>query len=193
MRKRWVAMFSQTGTEIADICKYWTAQRGTFIDIPKPDYIITNNVNTDSWHDVVYNYYKESPAKFIVSRDINFINECLREFNPMTTLITLNGYLRILPDDITKKYDIYNVHPGDIEKYPELIGIHPQQKALDLQLNSTGVIIHKVTDELDQGTIISRETYDIKKNTDIETLVDDLRGISVKMWTNFLLEQNVEA
>ena len=62
-----------------------------------------------------------------------------------------------------------------------------------MQLNSTGVIIHKVTDELDQGTIISRETYDIKKNTDIGTLVDDLRGISVKMWTNFLLEQNVEA
>jgi len=193
LRKRWIAMFSQTGTEIADICKSWTYKRGTFIEPCKPDYIVTNNVNVESWHKVLRDYYEDHSDRFIVSQDIELINESVRAFNPLTSLITLNGYLRILPDDITKKFEIYNVHPGDIKKYPELIGIHPQQKALDLQLKTTGVIIHRVTDQLDQGEIVSRETYDIKNGTDINTLVDDLRGISVEMWTNLLTDLNVEA
>ena len=44
------------------------------------------------------------------------------------TLITLNGWLRIVPPDKCAKYNIYNGHPGLITKYPELKGKDPQQR-----------------------------------------------------------------
>ena len=43
-------------------------------------------------------------------------------------LITLHGYLRIIPENICKQCKhIYNGHPGLINMYPELKGKDPQE------------------------------------------------------------------
>tara|TARA_R110000851_G_scaffold30132_3_gene82345 strand:+ start:343 stop:708 length:366 start_codon:yes stop_codon:yes gene_type:complete len=104
---------------------------------------------------------------------------------PKNTLVTLHGYLRLIPESGISN-NMYNVHPGDIVKYPELKGIHPQAKALELKLPSTGVVIHQVTSEVDSGKIVSSAEYSINNNETELTLINNLRDLSIDLWCEFL-------
>jgi methionyl-tRNA formyltransferase len=84
---------------------------------------------------------------------------------------------------------MYNVHPGDIVKYPELKGIHPQAKALELGLPSTGVVIHQVVPEMDSGEIVSSAEYIIKDGETKMDLINNLRDLSIDLWCDFLRDK----
>ena len=63
---------------------------------------------------------------------------------------------------------------------------------MDLNLPSTGCVIHKVTEEVDSGEILSYNTYDMQGDEDEDILVDRLRDISVDMWAEFLKGKVIE-
>ena len=114
----WVAFFSQTGSEIVELSK--SIRR-------KPDLLVTNNFEEkikfhpgirelgvtimSAKHDMLMNYFRNQVV-----------------YNVPETLISLHGYLRILPADICERYEVYNGHPGAIDLFPELKGKDPQEK-----------------------------------------------------------------
>jgi len=171
---KWVALFSQSGSEIYNIA----TRLGR-----SPDMIITNNVDMETWHPgltrltsvIVYGSHKKLMDMFA------FIDD--------KALITLHGYLRILPEDIVNKYEVINGHPGDIVKYPELKGKDPQQKAIDLGISSTGVVLHKAVAEVDAGEIIKHATRDILAGTTTEQLILDLKSLQLDLWCELLRER----
>lgn len=169
---RWVALFSQTGSEIEGISK----------NLRTPDICYTNNPDIQ---------YKNNFVSKIVEKkySTNEVYNDIRYLYTYNTIITLNGWLRIVPKDITNRFEIYNVHPGNIEKYPELKGIHPQQKALDLGLKDTGVVIHRVNEKVDDGEIVATATCNIDKDETVDTLSNKLRNLSITLWTDFLKER----
>ena len=71
-------------------------------------------------------------------------------------------------------------------------GKDPQQKALDLNLPSTGVVIHKVTEEVDSGEVIVYNTINILRNETIDSLCGELRKLSISLWVPFLKEKIIE-
>src|SRR5690606_36953839 len=88
--KVWIALFSQSGSELVSICK----KLGRF-----PDAVLTNNLKAD---------FSESPFEengvlrvfdtkslFNVMREIHEFYNGSREI-----VVTLHGFLRILPEDI---------------------------------------------------------------------------------------------
>lgn len=162
----WVALFSNSGNELAEVCE----RLGRY-----PDRILVDKIRTTVHSDI------DCRSELLSHKEI------LEELKnlPDDTIVTLHGYLRIINGDSIKE-NMYNVHPGDIIKYPELVGIHPQRRALDLKLPSTGVVIHKVTDELDGGEIQLFVGHDIKEGIDESTLIGELREIAVKMWVMLL-------
>lgn len=101
-------------------------------------------------------------------------------------VILLMGYTRIIPKWMCNKYEIYNLHPGDIVKYPQLKGKDPQQKAYDLCLDTTGIVIHKVTPEVDDGEILHRMTCIIDYRRDLDYLYQDLAFLAKVSWKKFL-------
>ena len=162
----WIALFSNSGTELAEVIER-TGKEPDIIFLDKfrtpIDKRIVDKVRYSS-HEGVKDYLKASPKD---------------------TLVTLHGYLRLLPEEcITDR--TYNIHPGDIVMYPELRGIDPQKKAIELGLKSTGVVIHKVDAGIDTGEIQFVVTHDIEEGTDEETLIRELRDIGINMWINFL-------
>lgn len=176
----WIALFSQSGSEIVEVSK----RLGRY-----PDFIYTNNKDKKSWHKdlqkhsaVVVENYKKIPNE--IERVISMFK--LLRGNPV---VTLHGYLRIMPMLSCK---MYNGHPGDIVKYPELKGKDPQRKALSLGLKSTGSVLHEVTEEVDSGEIISYNTYDIKKDETLDSLINNLRNVSIDQWSRFLQEKLIE-
>ena len=173
----WIAMFSQSGSEIVEISK----KLGRY-----PDYIFTNNKVKETWHPELRRH--SAVIRQTHNKIIDEIHRTVDVFRLLRgePLITLHGYLRIMPE---MPYEMYNGHPGDIINYPELKGKDPQKKALKLGLKSTGCVIHKVTEEVDGGEIISYNQYDMKEDETLESLINNLRDMSVKMWVKFLEEK----
>jgi len=176
--KKWYALFSQTGSEIYQISK----KLGRF-----PDRIITNKnfdkISTTCNWGLYTEYDKEweyLPHKPILSDYLIALNNTNKD-----TIITLHGFLRIIPPEICNSYEIYNGHPGDIIKYPELKGFNPQEKAFKLKLPTSGSVIHKVTPGVDEGPIVAKQEIDIE-GLSLDEVYKNLHSNSIELWYNFL-------
>ena len=167
---RWIALFSQTGSEIVDISK----KIGRW-----PDVIITNshNYNKINHNIVTRGFIKIDPVQ---ARTLNI----LHNYAQYGDLITLNGWLRIVPPEICKMYTIVNGHPGLITRYPELKGYDPQKRFWTKRdkYEYYGSIVHEVTAEVDEGKVLSfsekkvdgteEEPFEILKNTSLDAWLD---------------------
>ena len=170
----WVALFSQTGSEIYNIAKRLRRH---------PDFILTNNTDYNTWHPGLL----DLDSQPIISKHRDLMATLMNL--PANTFVTLHGYLRILPPAIVEHLEIINGHPGDIIKYPELKGKDPQQKAIDLGLPSTGVVLHKAVAEVDAGEILKHTTRDIFAGTTTEQLILDLKALQLDLWCELLRER----
>lgn len=170
----WIALFSQTGSEIYNI-----ASRINRV----PDIIITNNDAPDTWHPGI----AELTSSMIIGKHKDLMSIMIN----MNTdaLVTLHGYLRILPPEVVDRFNIVNGHPGDIVKYPELKGKDPQAKAIELGLPSTGAVLHKAVAEVDAGEILKHATRDILAGTTTEQLILDLKSLQLELWCELLRER----
>ena len=174
MANKWIAFFSQTGGEIADIAE--SLQRW-------PDLIVTNE--------------RPSKLRTIDGRILDNVEDRLVVLPNKPTvedyktilqdndLITLHGWLRIMPRVICEKYAIYNGHPGLINEYPELKGKDPQVIAFEGKYPVEGAVLHKVIPEVDEGKIIAEERFNAF-NLSLDDLFRILRDRSLYMWINFL-------
>jgi len=171
MANKWITFFSQTGAEIADLSENIGRWPDIIITNSRPDHLRTIDPR------IVEYGYTEVPNKPTVS-DLDAV---LQD----NAVITLHGWLRIMPEVICNKYLIYNGHPGLITKYPELKGKDPQVKAHKLGHEVAGAVIHKVTAGVDEGRIIMEEYFNATQ-LDLDDLFRILRDRSLYMWSNLL-------
>ena len=171
MANKWIAFFSQTGTEIVDIAK----------SLDKwPDKIITNSrpaklrkINKELLErDIIYLPNKPTVDDYDIVLEDN-------------ALVTLHGWLRVMPPSICEKFLIYNGHPGLITEYPELKGKDPQVRAFEGKYPIARAVLHKVNAEVDEGKIIAEERFNAR-DLELDDLFRILRDRSLYMWTNFL-------
>ena len=168
----WIALFSRTGTEIANI----TDRLGH-----APRKTITNKSPGDKINSRVPKvmYVRNTPTE--------------DEYGAFLTpgaLITLHGWMRIIPDSICKEYEIYNLHPGLITKYPELKGKDPQDKVFTLPdlPETVGCVIHRAIGEVDSGEVyMERSTQNTFPSS--SRLTEYLHDMSTDMWVDFLSHQ----
>tara|TARA_R110002012_G_scaffold298521_2_gene497019 strand:- start:30 stop:566 length:537 start_codon:yes stop_codon:yes gene_type:complete len=171
----WIALFSQTGSEIIDLSTELNR---------KPDFVITNanldKVNPDI--EVDFRINNEEAKTLDILENI--------QFNAHETLITLNGWLRIVPPNKCRKYNIYNGHPGLITKYPELKGKDPQKRAWEniASYSKIGSVVHKVVAEVDAGEVIVEKSAKTRDVYNLDKTYDTLRKTSFNAWVEFLKE-----
>ena len=173
---KWIAMFSQTGSEIVTISR----ELGRV-----PDLIITNNSKSETWNPEL----EALGAPIMVSTHA-LICDYLIELKERR-LVTLHGYMRILPPDVVVCHDIINGHPGDIIKYPCLKGKDPQAKAIEMGLRDTGVVLHTVTAGVDEGPVLSYVSVAIPENSDTPQLINVLKLVQASMWVTLLKEKAI--
>ena len=174
MDRPWVTFFSQTGGEIADL----SAELERY-----PDLIVTNKrsgtlrtIDSRIADRVVYT--SNMPT-------IEELENILTRFeNPV---VTLHGWLRIMPPTICEQYNIINGHPGLITVYPELKGKDPQVRAFEAKHPVAGAILHHVTEGVDEGKVIMEERFSAK-GLEIDELFRILKVRSLDMWKKFLIE-----
>jgi folate-dependent phosphoribosylglycinamide formyltransferase PurN len=175
MAKKWIALFSQTGSEIVNISE---AVGRT------PDLVLTNNKDPVQWNSGI-----RQLCKNITVDSHDKLMDYLRsneEFAPEDTVITLHGYLRIIPEDVCGSYIMFNGHPAPIHLYPELKGKDKQEDLYKYRYEypRIGCVIHRVTSTLDDGVIIIN--IDAENNlTSIEDAYTKLKHLSLESWKEF--------
>ena len=172
----WVTFFSQTGSEIVQISE----ALGRW-----PDMIISNRRPTGARtispalpKDRLY-FTSNKPEAY------EYLHYLRQTKDP---IVTLHGWLRVLPEEVCNSYEAYNGHPGLITRYPELKGKDPQMRAFEGDYNTGGCVIHKVTPGVDEGEILMEREIGIRL-LDLDGLFRTLHKTSVNMWIEFLKER----
>lgn len=181
-KREWVALFSQSGREIVELSR----ELGS-----SPSVIISNNVDDTTYHPELQDL-KDS-VMFVAKHDqlMNLMRDHHRNFKTLP-IITLHGYLRLIPDDICEMFEIYNGHPGLINVYPELRGKDPQEKVISNlgKYPTIGSVVHRCTPDLDGGKIVSTwATQTPKDGADVYEL---LRNCSLNAWVNFFTLKGIQ-
>ena len=185
--QKWVAFFSQTGSEIISLIK-----KGY-----KPDLIVTDNKES---YDLRKEFFKCSNIEFWyrpLPKSTNYKVLYYDEILHRDDVITLHGWLNIVPAETCMTYTIYNGHPGHIVDYPELKGKDPQVRAFaDIdKFKVIGSVIHRVTEEIDGGEVVvvseqAVEGSPLKINS-IDGMFNVCTSLSLISWLSFFRNSDI--
>lgn len=169
----WIAFFSQTGGEIADISNSLGRWPDVIVTNERPEHLRTIDERVEKQG---YFTWANKPT------EENYI-ELLEKYPD--AIVTLHGWLRIVPPYVCERSKIFNGHPGLITEYPELKGKDPQEKAYKLKHEVIGCVLHKVTAGVDEGKIIDEERTNAW-GLELDDIFRILKDRSLYMWTKFL-------
>ncbi len=170
----WVAFFSQSGEELRTIINT--------LDI-LPDVICTNNPR---WHDTDLGRAHPRHIDYRTRwTELSYLDALMPHSDP---IITLHGWLRIVPADVCRMYDIYNGHPALVNRHPDLKGLNMQEAVInEVDLYPIiGSIIHEVVPEVDAGKILKAIEVPNFKVHNREVIYQVLRDTSLRSWLEFL-------
>lgn len=177
----WVAFFSQTGTEIYNLSNALSIY---------PAAIITNKSNLEGINKelLCQTKFREHKLNEIILQSLPVkpaVSDYVRILKTFDRpVITLHGYLRIVPKEICEKYEIYNLHPGLINKYPELKGFNPQERAFKENYKLAGCVIHRVVPEVDAGEILLSQGISIE-GMNQNQVYEKLHDTAFDLWKSF--------
>lgn len=171
---QWISFVSQTGEEIAQLASLYSQVYEVTV--------VTNHV--DRIKDENKKWFKKIISLPSKPTPSDYFNLNLDQYD----LITLNGYLRIIPSQITNIYTIYNGHPGLITKFPELRGKDPQERAWRGEYKEIGSVVHRVIEEVDEGEVLysSSVMLDLNKVYTLDDYYNILRKTSLDCWDKFI-------
>lgn len=185
--RTWIAFFSQTGSEINNLSK----SLGIY-----PDVIATNKqemtgINEELIKLTTFREHKLNRTIWCVLPEKPTVEDYKNILSCFTNpVITLHGYLRIIPKEICENYEIYNLHPGLIDKYPELKGFNPQERAYRENYKLAGCVIHKVVPEVDEGKILISQGVSIE-GLNLNQVYEKLHETAFDLWKSFFSAYNI--
>ncbi len=168
---KWITFFSQTGSEILELTKVVNRVPDLIVfngdTIPQP--ILQLNTL------VIQTPHRPTEEQY---RDILSMNN---------SIATFHGWLKIVPPSICRQFEgrLLNGHPGLITLYPELKGFNPQEKAYKLKHGVGGSVVHRLTEEVDNGEILSFSSCSLDNQT-LDQVYSSLRKTSIEAWEKIL-------
>ncbi|MBD78860.1 MAG: phosphoribosylglycinamide formyltransferase [Crocinitomicaceae bacterium] len=141
-------------------------------DVAKVTLIISNNTNAG----VLQKANRFGIESHLISNDDlkspTELIEILAE--KKTDLIVLAGFLRKIHGEILRKFPnkIINIHPALLPKYggKGMHGKHVHQAVIDHQEKESGISIHYVNENYDEGAIIYQAKCAVKKTDTADSL-----------------------
>lgn len=114
-------------------------------------------------------------------------------------LIVLAGFLWLVPEKVVQAYPkaILNIHPALLPKYggKGMYGDRVHQAVLDAGEQESGITIHLIDEEFDQGQNLFQKTCPVYRNDSVESLAQRIHHLEYewfpKVIKEFLLEHSV--
>ena len=175
MSKHKIAILvSGTGTNAINIIEYF--EKNSVADVVlvisnKTDALAVEKAQNKGVKTVVFN--NESFKKngtvldYLMSQSIDFI--------------VLAGFLMKIPNDIIHAYPnkIVNLHPSLLPKYggKGMYGKHVHRAVIEAQESESGISIHFVNEEYDEGAIIFQAKVSVEKGDNVEVLAQKIQQL----------------
>lgn len=125
-------------------------------------------------------YAREENIAYLISKDEDEILEELSD--KKIDLIVLAGYLPKVSKKIIDKYKIINIHPSLLPKYggKGFYGMNVHKAVFENKEKISGVSIHYVNENLDDGDIILQRKVDISKCESAEEIAKTVLEVEHK-------------
>lgn len=107
-------------------------------------------------------------------------NEILdRLYDHRIDMIVLAGFLWLVPRNLTELFTVINIHPALLPKYggKGMYGMNVHKAVLASNDKESGITIHRVNQNYDEGDIVFQEKCPIVKGDTPETLADRIHEL----------------
>lgn len=185
MKKRIVIFASGSGTNAENIIKYF--QRSQFAEVVlvlsnKKDAKVLERANNLNVKSLCFSKTELfSP---------NGVLEILKDTKP--DVIVLSGFLLKLPEVILKEFPnkVINIHPALLPKYggKGMYGSLVHEAVLSNNETETGITIHYVNENYDEGAIISQQKVKLSNTENAESIAKKVRELEYK-WFPKVIEE----
>lgn len=143
--------------------------------------VLTNNPNAK----VIERAKKLNISFKIFNRfDLNESDEFLSFLVKEVDYIILAGFLWLFPKRIIEKFPqrIINIHPALLPKYggKGMFGMNVHQTVIANREKETGITIHYVNENYDEGAIIFQEKVSIDLNDTPDSIADKIHHLEYK-------------
>jgi len=173
-----IAVFaSGDGTNAENICNY-------FINNKSVGVVLLATNKKDSF--VVKRIKKFNIPVFCFSRE-ELNNTCLVQkklSRYSVDLIVLSGFLLKIPKGITSLFPnkIINIHPSLLPKFggKGMYGKNVHKSVVDAKEKQSGITIHYVNNNYDEGNIIFQEKFSLAKNETSESLSKKIKVLEMR-------------
>ena len=91
-------------------------------------------------------------------------------------MVVLARYMQIIPDDVVDRFDgkMINIHHGFL---PAFKGNHPYSQAWKRGVKIIGATAHYVTNELDEGPIITQDVVPVSHHHSVSEMIESGRNL----------------
>lgn len=160
-KKKIILFASGSGSNVEKICEYFEKQENVSVEL-----LICNNLKAK----VLLKARKYDINSLIIDQE-SFYNSSIvlkKILNIQPRLIVLAGFLWKIPKNLIKSFPnkIINIHPALLPKFggKGMYGMNIHNAVIDKKEKKSGITIHYVNQNYDEGDIIFQKTIDIKKN-----------------------------
>ena len=157
-----IAIFaSGSGSNAEQIIRYFQQTKTACVK-----FIITDNKQAG----VINRAKKLGVPSFYFSKEDLANTESVIEFLQQNNiaLIVLAGYLKKIPESLIDAFpnSIINIHPALLPDFggKGMYGIHVHEAVLKAQRKQSGISIHYVNNNFDEGEIVFQATCDVEKS-----------------------------
>ncbi len=130
--------------------------------------------------------FQFSPTDFSSRQDYEeaLVDLCQRHH---LDYILLAGYMRLIHQPLLQAYPnrIINIHPSLLPKFP---GRHGIRDAYQAGVAKTGVTVHIIDENIDQGKILAQEAVTIDPAWQLEDLETAIHTIEHQLYPQVILE-----
>ena len=171
--KKIVIFASGSGTNAENIIKYFaTTKIGTV------EAVFTNNANAK----VIERAKNHEVPTEIFSKEELFESEILQKINDIQPdLIVLAGFLLKFPENIIAAYPdkIVNIHPALLPKYggKGMYGMNIHRAIVENKEKETGITIHYVNENYDEGNIIFQKNVSLEDTETPEEVAEKIHEL----------------
>jgi phosphoribosylglycinamide formyltransferase-1 len=171
--KKIVIFASGSGTNAENIIQYFKKTSSAAVVA-----VFTNNSKAG----VITRVQKYNLPIEIFTKTQLFENEVLQKVQALQPdLIVLAGFLLQFPSNIINVYPnkIINIHPALLPKYggKGMYGMHVHQAVLDNKELETGITIHYVNENYDEGAIIAQQSVALSAVDTVATIAEKIHEL----------------
>jgi len=114
--------------------------------------------------------------------EVNHVLDLLKSVKP--DLIVLAGFLWKFPENIIAEFPnkIINIHPALLPKYggKGMYGMHVHQAVVDHKEKESGITIHYVNENYDEGAIIFQAKCDVEASDTAEDVATKIHSLEME-------------